>query len=67
MKLTVDRKEENLLVLISPDGEIINVSEKLCPEAREGDIISVEILKGETENRKEELRKKLEFLKNRNI
>ena len=67
MKLTVDRKEEGFLVLLLPDGEMINISEKICPEAKEGDILNIEILKEETENKKEELEKKLDFLKNRNI
>lgn len=67
MKLTVDRKEEGFLVLILPDGETLNISDKICPEAKEGDILNIEIFKGETENKKEELRKKLDFLKNRNV
>ena len=67
MKLTVDRKEEGFLVLLLPDGEKINISEKICPEAKEGDILNIEILKEGTENKKEELKKKLDFLKNRNI
>ena len=67
MKLTVDRKEEGFLVLLLPDGEKVNISDKICPEAKEGDILNIEILKEETENKKEELEKKLDFLKNRNI
>ena len=67
MKLTVDRKEEGFLVLLLPDGEKVNISDKICPEAKEGDILNIEIHKEETENKKEELEKKLDFLKNRNI
>ena len=67
MKVTVDRKEGDLLVLSLPDGECINVSDKLCQEAKEGDVINIEILTDETEDRKNSIKEKLEMLKKRNI
>ncbi|MDO5479268.1 MAG: DUF3006 family protein, partial [Clostridia bacterium] len=62
-----DRKEGEWLVLSLPDGECVNVSEKLCPEAGEGDIINIEVLTSETQERKDALKSKLELLKKRNI
>ncbi len=67
MKVTVDRKEGTFLVLILPDGECINVSEKLCPEAKEGDIINIEVSLSETKEKREAIKDKLKTLKNRNI
>ncbi|MBQ2942565.1 MAG: DUF3006 domain-containing protein [Clostridia bacterium] len=67
MKVVVDRKEGTLLVLSLPDGECINVSGKICPEAKEGDIINIEILADETKQRKMSLGEKLKKLKKHNI
>lgn len=65
MKVTVDRLEENMLVVILPDGTSINMSNKLCIEAKEGDIINIEVSKDETEENTAKIANKFELLKNR--
>lgn len=55
MKVIVDRIEKDCLVLETEVGTTLNVPKKLIPEAKEGDIIKIEIDKNETENRKKEI------------
>ena len=63
MKVTIDRREEDLLVAILPGGECISFDKKLCPEAKEGDIITVEVSKEETVEAKKRIFEKLNRLK----
>ena len=67
MKVTIDRREEDLLVAILPGGECISFDKKLCPEAKEGDVIVIEVSKEDTEDKKKSIEEKLNRLKNRNF
>ena len=67
MKVTIDRREEDLLVAILPGGECISFDKKLCPEAKEGDVIVIEVSKEDTEDKKKNIEEKLNRLKNRNF
>ena len=67
MKITVDRREEECLAVILPDGECVNISSKLCPEAKEGDIIKIEISEEDTKDVGMRIKEKLDALKNREI
>lgn len=61
MKFTVDKIEEGILTLVG-DEKAISVSCEICPEAKEGDIINIEILKEETKLKKEEVENRLSAL-----
>ena len=63
MKVAVDRREEGLLRVVLPNGECLSISHKLCPEAKEGDIITVEVSKEETVEAKKRIFEKLNRLK----
>ena len=63
MRFTVDRKEEEFLVLISETEEKFNVEAKICPEAKEGDIIYIKILEKETEDVKRKIEEKFNRIK----
>ncbi len=65
MKFTVDRKEEGFLVVVNQNKECLNIDAKLCPGAKEGDIISIEVLEKETNEAKKAIEEKLERLKKR--
>ena len=58
MKVTVDRTEEELIVVILPGGECVNISKKLCPGAKEGDVLSIEVSEKDTKEAKERIREK---------
>lgn len=58
MKVIIDRFEGNFAVVELPDKSIINIPRKLFPQnAREGDVISIDIDKYETERRRKEIKK----------
>lgn len=52
MKIIIDRFEGDSAVVELPGKVIINVPKILFPNAKEGDVISIEIDKEETKNRK---------------
>ncbi len=55
MEVIVNRIEGNYLVLELENGNIVDVTKELIPEAREGDIIRISIDKEETNKRKDEM------------
>lgn len=55
MEVIVNRIEGNYLVLELEDGNVIDVTKELIPEAKEGDVIIITIDKEKTKNRKNEL------------
>src|SRR5699024_10597249 len=65
MKFTIDRFEGNLVVVELENREMINISrEILPPDSKEGDILSIEINKAETEKRKKRIQDKFNNLLN---
>ena len=52
MKIIIDRFEGDSAVVELPSKVIINIPRILLPNAKEGDVISIEIDKEETKNRK---------------
>ena len=52
MKVIVDRFEGDYAVVEIAIGKCVNIPRVLVPDAKEGDIIKVEIEKKETEERK---------------
>ncbi len=52
MKVIVDRFEGNYAVVEIAIGKCVNIPRVLVPDAKEGDIIKIEIEKEETEERK---------------
>ncbi len=70
-KVTLDRIEENIAVLLVRDEESVRINIPLCllpPESREGDILEIAITKDkqETEDAKERVSSLLEKLKKKN-
>ena len=62
MKFTVDRKEEGFFVVINRENECFNVDARICPEAKEGDILNVEVLREETKEAKSEIEARIKKL-----
>lgn len=58
MKVIIDRFEGDYAVVEIEIGQFVNIPKILLPEAKEGDVISIEVDKNETELR----RKKIEEL-----
>ena len=52
MKVIVDRFEGDYAVVEIAIGKFVNIPRVLVPDAKEGDIIKIEIEKKETEERK---------------
>ena len=70
-KVTLDRIEENIAVLLVRDEESVRINIPLCllsPESREGDILDITIAKDkqETEDAKERVSNLIEKLRNKN-
>jgi len=70
-KVTLDRIEENIAVLLVRDEEKIKINIPLCllpPESREGDILDIAITRDvqETEATKERVSSLIEKLRNKN-
>lgn len=58
MKVIIDRFEGSFAVVELPDKSVMNLPRKLLPqEAKEGDVISIDIDKYETERRRKEIKK----------
>ena len=71
-KVTLDRIEENIAVLLVRDEESVRINIPICllpPESREGDILEIAITRNvqETEDAKERVSSLLEKLKKKNI
>ena len=62
MQVTVDRIEEDYIVLELEDGNIIDVPKELIPGAKEGDIVDIYINKDEREKKAEEVKKLMDDL-----
>ena len=62
MQVTVDRIEEDYIVLELEDGNIIDVPKELIPWAKEGDIVDIYINKDEREKKEEEVKKLMDDL-----
>lgn len=56
MKVIVDRFEGDYAVVEIAIGKCVNIPRVLVPDAKEGDIIKIEIEKKETEKRKKYIR-----------
>ena len=55
MKVIIDRFEGEIAVIELAIGKTINVPKELFPNAKEGDVFSIEFDKNETESRKEKI------------
>ena len=63
MKMTIDRFEGQFLVVEFEDGNRVVCPREIFPEdAKEGDIIEITICKEETENRRQEMKDKMNKL-----
>ena len=62
MQVTVDRIEEDYIVLELEDGNIIDVPKELIPGAKEGDIVDIYINKDERETKENEVMKLMDDL-----
>ena len=62
MKVIIDRFEGNIAVVEMEDGSLINAPAVLFKGAVEGDIVSIEILKKESNDRKSSLDKRFKKL-----
>ena len=52
MTITIDRIEENYLIVELENGKIINLPKELIPNAKENDIYSINLNKDEMKKRK---------------
>lgn len=55
MEVIVNRIEGDYLILELPNGNVVEVSKELIPEAKEGDIIKILIDKEKTDIRRKEM------------
>lgn len=55
MKVTIDRFEGEYAVVEIDKGQFVNLPKVLVKNAEEGDVVSIEIDKGETKSRKEKI------------
>ena len=57
MRITIDRLEGNIAVVVLENGEIVNIPRKILPaEAKEVDIIDITVNRKKTDKRKTEIR-----------
>lgn len=64
MKVIIDRFEGDFAVVEIDEGNFVNLPALLVKGAREGDVVSIEILKDESLERKKNLEKRLKKLFN---
>lgn len=63
MKFTIDRFEEEFAIVELANKEMISIPRSILPiEAKEGDIISVSVEQGETEERRKRIQSKFDRL-----
>lgn len=56
MRIVIDRIEENVAIVEKEDGEIIEMSKNLIPpDAKEGDVLLIQIDKENTIDRQQEI------------
>lgn len=57
MKITIDKVEGNIAVVISDDGKNFNIPYELLSGGKEGDVFDISPDKDETKTRKERIEK----------
>lgn len=63
MKVTIDRFEGNYVIVELPNRSTVDMPKQLVPEdAKEGDILNIDIDKNETVKRKERIKKLMDDL-----
>lgn len=62
MKVIVDRIEGEMLVVELENMSTVNIPLAVIPEAKEGDVINITVDRGDTENRRRRIRKKMNKL-----
>ena len=62
MQVTVDRIEEDYIVLELEDGSVVDVPKILIPGAKEGDVIDIYINRDETDKKNTEVKKLMDDL-----
>ena len=62
MKVIIDRFEGDYAIVELDEWKILELPKELIPEAEEGDVINIEILKEETNKRKEQIKNKMNQL-----
>ncbi len=60
MTVILDRFEENYAVVELPDGDFVNLSRQLIPDAKEGDVITISIDEQETKERAKKIQSLME-------
>ena len=66
MKVVIDRFEGFYAVCEIEKGRFANIPIALVPDAKEGDIVSIEVLRSEAAEKKEKLRSRLTGLFEKN-
>ena len=60
MKITIDRFENDIAVVETENGDILNIPKLLLPsDAKEGSIVHITVDESETEVRRAEMKKKM--------
>ncbi len=60
MKITIDRFENDIAVVETENGDILNIPKLLFPsDAKEGSIVHITVDESETEVRRAEMKKKM--------
>ena len=59
MKLTIDRVEHDIVMVEFPSGQVVALPLLLFPDAREGEIYSIEKDNQETEDRRKRIHAKM--------
>ena len=62
MKVIIDRFEGDYAVVEIEEGKFVNMPAILLPNAKEGDVVIIEISEGDTNQRKKNLEKRLKKL-----
>ena len=57
MKIIIDRFEGEFAVVELPDQATVNIPRVLLPGAKEGDVVNIEIDRGETDERTKRIKK----------
>jgi len=62
LKIIIDRFENGYAVAELPDGSFADIPSKLLPDAKEGDVVSIEIDADATKVRRDNMREKFNKL-----
>lgn len=63
MEFTVDRIENDKIVLCTKDGKTMDMDIMLCPLAKEGDVVEIRINEEKTDGRKKKMEERWNRLK----